>query len=197
MVFLPPLLVSNQAKYSQYILVDNKKILLTNITFKCENCDDVFKTTRRIKTKMSSNKILCRKCLFSNKVFKIKRYVTIFNDIITYQSNLELEFIKKCENLNVKILNGPKIPFNFQNKKNIKYYVDFFLPDFNMIIEIKANHIWHRNQLKNGLWSAKQNAAEEYSKSNKITYKILFQEDIDSFFDLLRYSLDCNENYRS
>jgi hypothetical protein len=80
-------------------------------------------------------------------------------------------------------------------KRNLKF--DFFLPDFKIIIELKANHVWHRNQLKSGLWSAKQKAAEEYSKNNGLLYKILFQEDIDKFFNLLRYSLDCNENYRS
>ena len=197
-IFLPPLMVSNQAKYSQYVSVGNKRLLLTNIEFICENCNDVFNTTRRLKTKIQNHKILCRKCLFSNKVFKIKKYETIFNDVITYQSNLELQFIKTCEELNIKILNGPKIPYRVVEKNyDIKYYVDFFLPDFKMIIELKANHVWHRNQLKSGLWNAKQKAAEEYSKNNGLLYKILFQEDIDKFFNLLRYSLDCNENYRS
>jgi len=197
MVFLPPLTVTNQAKYSQYILFNNEKHLLENVAFKCEACNDIFNTTRRIKTKISKNRILCQACNFNTEIFKIIKYVTKFNDEITYQSKLELDFIKKCEISNIRILNGHKIPYMFDNKENSKYYIDFFLPDFNSLVELKGNHIWHRTQLQSGLWLAKQNAAEEYAKENNLTYNILFQEDIDNFFNLLRYSLDCNENYRS
>jgi len=46
-------------------------------------------------------------------------------------------------------------------------------------------------------WKSKILSTIEYTKENNLTYKILFQEDIEEFFNLLRYSLDYGENHRS
>ena len=179
--FLPPLTITNQAKYSQYVLIDGKKVLLQNVTFKCDCCNEKFNTTRRIKTRTGQYKILCSSCSFCNNIFKVRKYTTIFNDEINYQSGPELLFVKQCEDLGIKILNGPKIDYLFKNKKR-KYHVDFFLKELGILVEIKANHIWHRNQINSGKWKAKQTAAEKFCKQNNITYKLFFQEDIEQFF---------------
>ena len=188
--------MNNQSKYSQYIIIDNIKVHLSNIQYKCENCCNVFNTTRRPKKKINNLKIMCSKCPFCNKTFKIRNYVTKFGDIITYQSKLEHNFILMCEKLNIKILNGFTIDYIFKNK-NHKYRIDFFLPEHKLLVELKSNHIWHRTQLNSGVWFVKQTTAEKYSSENNLTYKLLFQEDLENFFNLLRYSLDYDENHRN
>lgn len=195
-VFLPILEVKNQTKYSQYFLIDNEKVSLKNIQFKCDNCGDVFNTTRKLKEKVNNYKMLCSKCGFCNKTFKLRKYVTKFNDSITYQSKIEKMFIIKCEELNIRILDGLTISYLYKDTEH-KYRVDFLLPDYKILIEIKGNHIWHRQQLESGVWGIKQRYAELYSTENNLTYKLLFQEDIDVFLNLLRYSLAYDENHRS
>jgi len=184
-IFEPHIRTNNQSKYSQYVILNDEKILLTNIKFKCDNCFDIFNTTRKLKTKIDNHKILCPKCSFCNKIFKIKKYKTKFNDDITYQSNLEMFFIKQCEKNNIRILNGHTIPYSVNNKIH-KYRIDFHLPEYDYMIEIKGNHIWHRNQLKTGIWAEKEKNAINYCVNIKNTYKILFQEDIDDFMTSIK-----------
>lgn len=179
--FVPIMRIGNQTKYSQYILIDGIETPFKNIKFKCDNCGDNFNTSRRPKEKINNKKILCQTCYFCNKIFKIRKYITIFGDELLYQSNLEKKFIEMCEKNNIKIFNGFKIDYFFKNKKR-KYRVDFYLPEYKILIEIKDNHVWHRKQLDSGMWGAKQLAAEKYSEINNLKYNILFQEDLDEFF---------------
>ena len=109
------------------------------------------------------------------------KYVTIFGDTITYQGSLELKFIKKCEENGIKIINGPKIPY-FWNLKWHKYLIDFMIPDFGDLIEIKGEHIWHKESLKNGKWKSKENSAKNYANVNNLKYNLLFSKDIDDYF---------------
>jgi hypothetical protein len=183
--FIPTLSVGNQSKYSQYVIVGDKKILFGNLQFKCDNCGSVFNTTRRPKEKIKNHKIMCQSCSLCNNTFKVKKYKTKFGDNITFQSNLEKDFIMKCESLGIIILDGVVINYNI-NGKNHKYRVDFLLPNHNLLIEIKGNHIWHRNQLNSGVWKMKQDAAEKYSQLNGLTYKLLFQEDLEDFFTSIK-----------
>lgn len=183
--FEPHLITKNQSKYSQYIIINGDKINLKNVQFICESCGDIYNTTRKLKTKINYYKSLCTKCTFCNKTFKIKQYQTKFNDSIIYQSGLELDFIHKCELNGMKILNGESVEYVFKNKKHV-YRIDFYLPEYGYLIEIKGNHIWHREQLKSGVWLIKENSAKEYSKKNNLKYIILFQEEIENFITSIK-----------
>lgn len=183
--FEPHIITKNQLKYSQYIIFNDNKINLKNVKFICEGCGDVYNTTRKLKTKINYHKSLCPKCVFCNKTFKIKKYKTKFNDDINYQSGLELEFINKCEINNIQILNGESIEYVFKDKKHI-YRVDFYLPELKILVEIKDNHVWHREQIKSGVWDVKSQSAKNYSKKNNLKYIILFQEDINEFFTSIK-----------
>jgi hypothetical protein len=59
------------------------------------------------------------------------------------------------------INNGPKIKYSFNNKE-LNYRVDFIYG--NILIEIKDNHIWHKNDIKSGKWNAKETAVNELIK---------------------------------
>ena len=76
--------------------------------------------------------------------------------------------------------------YTYKNKNHI-YIIDFKLPDLKYNIEIKDNHVWHKNQVESGKWQAKVDSANQYSKEIGFVYKVLFPDDIESFVeDLLK-----------
>lgn len=190
-VFLPHVHCNNQQKYSQAIILNGEQIPFKNIKLKCPLCGEIFSITRLLKHRVLSNNFVCKTCYFNNKTFAMKK----FDENLTFQSQLELKFIELCINNNIKIQNGEKIKYIFNNKSHT-YSIDFYLPDFKKQIEIKGNHVWHREQVKNGKWKAKQDAAINFCKENDMSYQILFEEQIPDFFkNLEKDSLNNNENY--
>lgn len=190
-IFLPHVHCNNQQKYSQAIIIDGKQISFKNIKLKCPLCGEIFSITRLLKHRVLSNNFDCKTCYFNNKTFVTRK----FDENLTFQSQLELKFIELCINNNIKIQNGEKIKYTFNNKSHT-YSIDFYLPGFKKQIEIKGNHVWHREQVKNGKWKAKQDAAINFCEENDMSYQILFEEQIPDFFkNLEKDSLNNNENY--
>jgi hypothetical protein len=105
-----------------------------------------------------------------------------------WQSIPERRFIDWCEEHNINISNGPKIPYTFNNNEHI-YRVDFELPDLKQLIEIKDNHCWHKEQVKSGKFESKENAAIEWCKKNKYTYHVLFPKNIQHYKNSIIKSL--------
>jgi hypothetical protein len=95
----------------------------------------------------------------------------INNEIIMYQSKLELKFIEWCVSNNIIVKNGPNIDYVFNDKQH-KYRVDFEIDGF--LIEIKDFHIWHRNQVESGKWDEKVNAANKFINDHKEYKKYYF-----------------------
>jgi hypothetical protein len=79
---------------------------------------------------------------------------------------LELNFINWCNNNAIIVKNGPALPYVFQGIER-KYKVDFMIKD--LLIEIKDNHIWYKNDIKSGKHEAKLKAVKE--AINKGDYK--------------------------
>jgi len=107
--------------------------------------------------------------------YKLRKYTLKNNSDINYQSNMELEFIKYCEDNNIPIENGDKIKY-YHNNKTHYYYVDFKIKinDKYQLIEIKGKTKWYYKSLKNGILSIKTNSAIKYSKNNNyLPYKLL------------------------
>jgi hypothetical protein len=183
--YYPYIKVDNQMKYSSKIFVDGKFILFTNCDFCCEICGDDFKG-RNLKNKIDN--ILCPRCNFSNKVFKFKSTLNINGEKVVYQSNPEFNLIKVLNDNNILIKNGPKIEYKFNGDKKI-YKVDFEVPIFKHLIEIKGNHIWHREQIESGKWEAKEGAAKKWCDMNNYSYKLVF--DVDNYINdiILKESL--------
>jgi len=141
----------------------------------CDNCNMEWRA-KSIEKFKNCLKIMCKDCSFVSKTFKIRKFNNINNELILYQSKLELKFINWCNNNNILLKNGPKIPYNFENKERT-YRVDFMIDK--LLIEIKDNllhnHIWHKNDIKSGKWAAKELAVNnlikkgEYNKYYLIT----------------------------
>lgn len=122
---------------------------------KCDNC----KSTWRAKSlEVYKNHMLinCRTCSLTNTIFRVRPTTNNLNELITYQSKLELKFIKWCDTNGITARNGPILPYEF-NGKQTSYRVDFLVG--RILIEIKDNHIWHKNQLASGKWQAKESIA--------------------------------------
>ena len=125
------------------------------------------------------NPEIAKKC-FENtiKSFKHKKYKTKFGDNVIYQSKPELNFIKKCEEDNIRILRGDIIEYLFEDEIH-HYCIDFkiFIDNKWQLVEIKGPHPWYYEDLENGKLRAKIKAAEQYSKDNNFhPYKFILVE---------------------
>lgn len=118
----------------------------------------------------------------SNHIFPVKTIKNINGNLIRWQSKPELKLVNFCNENNILIENGPIVYFFFKNKKR-KYHIDYYIPDKNLIIEIKDNHIWHQQQIKMGKWILKENAAIEHARENGLTYKLLFSQHLNEFLN--------------
>lgn len=168
---------NNQMLFTSKISFDNgiTKETIKNVKLKCSICGKIYSIhLTNIKTKNLDN-LKCQTCSFTNYRYKIKKYYNI-----TYQSNLEKEFVNKCIDNNIRIENGLNITYHFNNKKHT-YITDFYLPDYKYIIEIKADNIWYKKDVLTGKFQAKVDAATKYCITNGLKYFVLFNQDIDDF----------------
>jgi hypothetical protein len=193
-----PIYKSNNQMLFTHMFYDKKN----NIIFKdhqpiikCDNCNTYWRA-KDLKKFKNNIKIFCKDCSLTNKTFKIRRTNNINNDIVLYQSKLELKFITWCNNNNILVLNGPKVNYNFNDVNRI-YRVDFKIN--NDLIEIKDNHIWHQNDVKSGKFNEKKKAVDNLIK-NKVYnnfYLITPSNWNDMLKKLIKYSLNSYESMRS
>jgi hypothetical protein len=139
--------VDNQMKFSS-VLYDK----INNIIFKafqpimkCDNCEKHWRC-KSLESFKNCYKILCPECKSCNRIFNIRSIKNNNNEIILYQSKLELKFINWCNSNNIIVKNGPNI--------DKKYHFNFQIND--ILIAIKDFH--------NGLWEAKKDAINNYIK---------------------------------
>lgn len=171
--YIPTLQSNNQTKYNPH-LYDTKNedfIKINYIKFQCDLCDNTF-INRDLYIQKNRLKILCKDCNFVNNTFKIRQTKNCKGEKITYQSKLELKFIIYCNKNNIIVNDGPKINY-IHNSKQKRYIIDFYLPQLNVLIEIKDNHCWHINNKKNGKWDAKVNAVNKLIEKNNYNEFIL------------------------
>ena len=175
--------VKNRSKYAPYVLIDGVHYKFEKVYVKCPQCGTVYKISDSRSKKEKFNKgLVCINCSFANKRYPIQWYKTKFGDRIKYQSKTELKLINECEVKNIRIINGPKVPYKFNGSWHT-YFIDFELSELNKLIETKGNHIWHRQNIESGKWSAKECAGREYAKENNKEYFLLFYDDIDNFIN--------------
>jgi len=158
--------VNNQMKFS-YVIYDNINDIIFKADqpiLKCDNCENNWRC-KSLEIFKNCYKILCHDCKLCNRTFKIRPIKNINNQIIMYQSKLELKFIEWCASNNLIVTNGPNVEYVFNNKSR-KYRVDFQIDD--ILIEIKDFHIWHRNQVESGLWNEKVNAVNKFILDNQL-----------------------------
>lgn len=166
--FIPIIKCNNQMCFTS-MMYDIKNDILFKANqpiLKCQSCNIEWRAKSLEKHK---NKyiIKCKDCSFVSNTFKIRNHTNINKESINYQSKLELKFINFCNNNAILIRNGPKINYTFNNKSR-RYIVDFeiLINNKKYMVEIKDNHIWHKEQINNGMWECKKNAAIELVNNN-------------------------------
>jgi hypothetical protein len=170
-IYYPTVSISNQTRFCPYLYSKNRNCLekIHNITLICDNCDTEF-LSKDLHSHKNKIKALCKDCNLSNNIFKLRTYTNFGKEKIMYQSKFELKFIRYCNDKKIYVINGPKIYYKYNNK-NPTYKIDFAIPKLNLLIEIKDNHIWHKEQVKNGKWNAKVEGVNNYLESEKNNYK--------------------------
>lgn len=81
---------------------------------KCDNCLKPWRCKSLEKFK-NNYKLLCPECKLCNRTFKIHSIQNINNEIIIYQSKLELKFIHWCNNNNFVVRNGENYEFKIND----------------------------------------------------------------------------------
>ena len=103
-----------------------------------------------------------------------------YNSKIYYQGTYEKDFLDKYYNNNNKIIRGLTIKYNNRN-----YYSDFFLPDYNLIVEIKSTY-WYNKKLENNI--------KKHTECIKQGYNHIFI--IDKEYDNFQKIINNYENYK-
>lgn len=181
----------NAKKYRQTVVIDGKKHPFKRIVLKCPLCGSTFSISRPIKHRVIANNFDCKYCYLTNKTFAIK----VLESGLTYQSKMELQFINECQQRGIDVLNGADIKYYFNNGYH-SYRVDYFLPHYKLQVELKDNHVWHRQQVESGKWKAKEQAAQDFCKTQNMHFVLLFPQDFEQFFlNLERDSLNNGESH--
>jgi len=170
--YWPVFKTNNQMLFSS-VFYDNTNNLIIKANqpiLQCDNCNNNWRAKTLEKYK-NCHKILCSSCTLCNKTFKIRTTKNCINDIILYQSKLELNFINWCNNNSIIVKNGPALSYIFQDIER-KYKVDFIIKD--LLIEIKDN----RDDIKSGKHEAKINAVKEAIKNGNYKEYYLITPDI-------------------
>lgn len=166
-IYYPCVSISNQTRFCPYLYSSSRNCIekIHNITLKCDNCNNHF-ISKDLHSHKNKIKALCKECNLTNNIFKLRSYTNLSNEKIMYQSKFELKFIRFCNEKKIYITNGPKIEY-YLNNKRCTYRVDFAIPKIEYLIEIKDNHIWHRDQVNSGKWQEKVDAANKYIENNE------------------------------
>lgn len=129
---------------------------------------------------------------FDKSVFltQSNNYVNGYLNDLYYRSSYEKSFIELCGKLAIKITSAENNTFSVEygdDKGNSrKYFPDFYLPDLNLIIEVKP-----KSMLNVGNNPYKILAAKEYYGDN---YKIITEYDIESIEKLKSILIDVRHN---
>lgn len=173
--------VYNQTLFNPMLVNVKKNIAekIIYIKFRCEHCDGIF-INRDLWIQKNKYKILCQTCNFTNKTFKIRSMKNIHGEKVTYQRQLEKKFIVFCNDNNIVIQNGDVVNYTWHGKE-LKYIIDFKLPQQKLWVELKDNHVWHKEQVKSGKFAAKVDAAKEWALELGFTYHVVFQKEYMNF----------------
>ena len=182
-IYYPCVSISNQTRFCPYLYSKSNNNIekLVNIEFKCENCSNVF-ISKDLHSHKNKIKALCKDCNLTNNIFKIRSFKNLANKTICYQSKFELKFIRYCNENKILLINGPKISYNRANSnKSHSYRVDFAIPKLKLLIEIKDNHIWHKDQVVSGKWEEKVKGVDNFLKNKDIYKDVIYEKYIIIF----------------
>lgn len=111
----------------------------------------------------------------SETALRLKRYK---QTNLTYQGSYELDFLNRYFD-KIEIENGSTIRYKYENKNKV-YYPDFFIPAYNLIVEIKSSWWYNRFLEKNLL-------KENQCLKNGYQFIFIINKNYDDFEKLINY----------
>ena len=98
---------------------------------------------------------------------------------ISYRGTYELNFIKFCESNNIKLSKIDKIKYIIND--NVHYYFpDFYLPDFNLVCEIKSDYYYKLDEVKNLI-------KEKYTKEMGYNFLFIIDKNYDDLKKIINF----------
>jgi len=97
---------------------------------------------------------------------------------IKYQGSYEKDFLDLCQMMNLNVIRGKTINFRYKNKKTV-YFSDYYLKDFNLIVEIKS---WYIYELHKDLNLAKRKSVI----SQGYNFMFIIDKEYTNFIRLLK-----------
>jgi hypothetical protein len=152
----PPKSEETKNKHRQYGLKNKKGFLDQNYIRKptifrdetkwchtqCKECNILFDHLKSAIRKYCSRNCSNKNSYHPNSTQLIR---TIYHGF-QMDSNAELTFAKLLDSRHIKWFKNNKIFFSYVHENvNRKYYPDFYLPDFDMWIEIKSTYYYNKN----------------------------------------------------
>ena len=196
--YFPYYRIWNQTKYTPILILSQKSQIEkpTYVQWVCDECDQEF-INRDLEIQKNRLRILCADCGLCNRTFKVRSMITLWGKV-RFQSIQEKRWIEWCVDNNIPIENGPRISYSFSGKDHI-YNVDFQIPSVKTLVEIKDNHVWHKQQIASGKWSKKEEAAQKWCADHGWRYDMVFPKTLAKWKEdiLVRYSLTLQETVRS
>jgi DNA-directed RNA polymerase subunit RPC12/RpoP len=176
-IYCPVVKVSNQNMFCPkfYDKVTNTLEKCIYIKYKCQNCSLEF-VNKDLYTQKNKWKILCQECNLTNNLFKIKTARNCCGDTILYQSKFELKFMRFCNEHKIVVKNGPKIPYIWNGRPHT-YKIDFYIPKSKLLIEIKDNYCWHKDNVSSGKWASKLNGVNDFINVSGDTFICIFPKE--------------------
>jgi very-short-patch-repair endonuclease len=108
---------------------------------------------------------------------KARMVIKYFRDTkIYYQGSYEKDFLDKYFD-KIKIANGKTIKYKYKEKTK-NYFADFYLPEYNMIIEIKNSYNYERQKEIN-------EAKKEYCLLEGYKFIFIINKDYTEFDNLI------------
>ena len=103
---------------------------------------------------------------FSEKQQKNSKKIIYYNENIYYQSSYEKDFLYYVSDINIlsKVTRGPTIKYNNGISEKI-HYPDFYIDDYNLIVEIKSDYYYYKYLETNKL---------KFNKAIEIGYNYIF-----------------------
>lgn len=105
--------------------------------------------------------------------YKTKKYKDLF-----YKSSYELDFIKFCEIKNINLRNAPSIKYTYNNTNKI-YFPDFFLPEHNLIVEIKSTYTFNKEKELNDL-------KKKFTEKNNFRFIFIIDKNYDYLLSIIK-----------
>lgn len=113
----------------------------------------------------------------SKSGFKIKYYRELY-----YRGSYELDFLIFCEKNLIIVEQGKTLSYVYKNK-NKNYFYDFYLPKYNLIVEIKSTYTYNKYKSLN---LAKKRACLK----NSFNFIFIIDKNYNKLLNLINFSSD-------